>query len=93
MTQLSLDLPLIRNPDLIAADMDGETVMMSIERGAYFGLGGIGSRLWDLLEQPTTVTDMAATICEEYSVDSETCMQDIRGFIAEMMENSLVMAA
>lgn len=93
MTQLSLDLPLIRNPDLIAADMDGETVMMSIERGAYFGLGGIGSRLWDLLEQPTTVADMAAAICEEYSVDSETCLQDIQGFIAEMMENSLVMAA
>jgi hypothetical protein len=93
MTQLSVDLPLIRNPDLIAADMDGETVMMSIERGAYFGLGGIGSRLWDLLEQPTSVADMAATICEEYSVDSETCLQDIQGFIAEMMENSLVMAA
>lgn len=93
MTQLDLDLPLIRNPDLIAADMDGETVMMSIERGAYFGLGGIGSRLWDLLEQPTSVADMAAKICEEYSVDSETCLQDIQGFIAEMMENSLVMAA
>jgi len=30
----------VRNPDLIAADMDGDTVMMSIECGEYYGIGG-----------------------------------------------------
>ena len=31
-----------RNPNLVAAEMDGDMVMMSIEHGTYFGLTGIG---------------------------------------------------
>ena len=44
----------VRDPDMIAAEMDGDLVMMSIERGEYFGVGGVGPRLWELLEAPWT---------------------------------------
>lgn len=30
----------VRNPDLIATDMYGDTLMMSIEYGEYYGFGG-----------------------------------------------------
>ena len=31
--------------EIVASDIDGETVMMSIENGEYYGLDDIGSRI------------------------------------------------
>jgi hypothetical protein len=79
-----------RNPDLIAADMDGETVMMSFERGTYYGIGGIGSRIWELLEQPTKLDAIVAAICAEFDVSEQMCMADVKLFLRDMIENDLV---
>lgn len=47
-----------RNPNLVAADMDGDMVMMSIEHGTYFGLTGIAPQIWAALEQPKTASEL-----------------------------------
>jgi len=90
---LTPDTSLVRNPDLIATDMDGDTVMMSIERGEYFGIGGVGSRVWDLLAQPTSMSQLTATICAEYEVDATTCQTDMNKFAQELLQNDLVLLA
>lgn len=79
-----------RNPDLIATDMDGETVMMSIERGEYYGIGGVGSRVWSLLEQPASLATVVATIRAEFDVDEATCQADMARFLDELQQLGLV---
>jgi hypothetical protein len=81
---------IVRDPDMIAADMDGDLVMMSIERGEYFGIGGVGTLVWELLEQPTTVDRLAAAVCEEFEVDAATCSKDLLGFVNELLTLGLV---
>lgn len=93
MAALDPRQPLLRNPDLVAADMDGETVMMSVERGEYFGLGGTGSRVWQLLAQPCTLAELAASVAAEYEVDPQTCAADLRGFLEDLLARGLVSAA
>lgn len=93
MADLDPDQPLVRNPDLVAADMDGETVMMSVERGEYFGLGGTGSRVWELLAQPCSLAQLCATFAAEYAVDAQTCAADLRGFVEDLLQRGLVSAA
>lgn len=80
----------VRNPDLIAADMDGELVMMSLERGTYFGLGGVGSRVWNLLETPQTQDVLIATICAEFDTDAPTCAADLQPFLDDLLRNDLI---
>lgn len=79
-----------RNPDLIAADMDGETVMMSIERGDYYGIGGVGSRVWELLETPRTMADIVQAICAEFDVDEASCRADMEHFLGELHSHGIV---
>ncbi|HSH52564.1 MAG TPA: PqqD family peptide modification chaperone, partial [Bacteroidales bacterium] len=55
-----------RNPDILASDIDGEKVMMSIQQGEYYGLGKTGSFIWDILEQPIAISDLADLITEKY---------------------------
>ena len=90
MTEVTPDTRLIRDPDLVFAPMDGELVMMSIEHGEYYGVGGVGSRVWELLEQPITVEDITAVICDEFDVEADRCREDINGFARQLLEMGLV---
>ena len=80
----------LRNPDLIATDMDGDTVMMSVERGSYFGMGSVGSHAWTLLAQPTTLAEMTRAICASFDVDESVCHTDLQKFMQELLKNGLV---
>ena len=82
----------VRSSDLVATDMDGETVMMSIERGEYYGISGVGSRVWDLLESPVTLETIVATVCAEFEVEQAACQTDMEGFLAELCEHELISA-
>ena len=81
---------LIRKPELIASDMDGDLVMMSIARGEYYGISGVGVRIWALLAEPVTVAGIVATLTREYAIDRERCQQDCRSFLAGLIERGLV---
>jgi len=78
---------------MIAADMDGDLVMLSIERGAYYGIAGVGTRAWELLERPQTVDELCTAICAEYEVDEATCRADLVGFVDDLLEKGLVKPA
>ncbi len=91
MTPFSRDTRLQRHPDLIAVDMDGDTVMMSIERGDYFGISGeVGPRIWELLENPVTPADIVATLCADFRVDAATCEADLRVFLQQLQALDLI---
>lgn len=92
MTTLTLSTPISRNADLLAADMDGETVMMSIERGEYYGIGGVGTRVWELLAQPTSIAEIIRSICAEYEVDEAACRADMQAFVEKLVQNGLITA-
>lgn len=83
----------IREPDLITADMDGETVMMSIQHGEYLGLNRVASRVWELLAEPSSVDTLVARICAEFEVDPATCAFDLQAFTQELLDNGLVRPA
>jgi hypothetical protein len=91
MSEVSTNCILVRNQDLIATDMDGDTVMMSIEHGEYYGISGVGSRIWELLEKPTSFSVIVATICLEFEVDKEKCQSDALVFIRELVDNGLAL--
>jgi hypothetical protein len=90
MPDLSIDSRVTCSPDLVAANMDGETVMMSLERGAYFGLGGIGSRVWELLAEPQSLRQLTQVLCDEYEVDPAVCEADVQRFAQALMQNGLI---
>lgn len=94
---MTLSLPLstavMRTADIIATDMDGETVMMSIEHGEYYGLSEVGSFLWEQLAGPLSVEELCRRVIEEFDVDETTCRTDVSAFIAEMLEIGVLQRA
>ena len=76
--------------EIVASDIDGETVMMSIENGKYYGLDDIGSRIWQLIEKPVKVADLIDTLLERFDVARETCERDVLKFLNELNEDKIL---
>lgn len=81
---------LIRNPDLMAAQIDHEWVMLDESSGHYFSLNEIGGRIWNLLDKPRTMAELIAQLTQDYAVEAETCQADLQCFLAKMLQEKLV---
>lgn len=80
-----------RRSDLVAADMDGEAVMIDIESGQYFGLTGIGPHLWDALEQPRSVAELIAGVRDAFAVGPDDPVDtDVTKFLRDLRDKKLV---
>lgn len=90
VADLELSTVVVRSDDPLVAAVDGELVMLDARTSAYFGLDGIGTRIWELLEEPRAVDAVCSALVEEYEVDAERCRTEVLGFIGELVEANLV---
>ena len=81
-----------RNKEILTSDLDDEKVMMSIQRGEYYGLGKTGTFIWDNIEEPITIVDLVSLITEKYRIDKKECFTDIAPFIRDLIEKELIIA-
>ena len=82
--ELTKDSIIKQTDEIISSDIEGETVMMSIENGEYYGLDSIGSHIWELIKTPIKVSDLIDVLHEKYDVDLDTCQSDVLKFLNEL---------
>ena len=87
---IAADAVVTRNDDMVGVEVDGTVVMMSVEQGMYFGLNGVGPRIWSLLATPRTVGDLCRELQEEFEVEPELCRAQVLEFLAGLVEAGLV---
>lgn len=90
LKEIGLDTIVVQASGLVAADLDGEKVMLSIEKGQYFSLNGVAGRIWELLEKPLTVREIVAVLQKEYAVEAETCQVEVLEFLKELYDQEVV---
>lgn len=80
-----------RTNDVVATDMNGEIVMMHIEKGTYFALTGSGGQIWEALESPSTLSEVVDFVEREFDVSE---VEDLQGmiseFVGQLVEQELV---
>jgi hypothetical protein len=78
-----------RSRDVVSSEIDGEAVMMSIEKGKYYGMDPIASRIWELLGTPISVGDMIGILTQEYDVTRQDCEKDVLVFLSDLLSEKL----
>lgn len=79
-----------RNNETISGRLDNEMVMMDIQKGKYFALNPVATRIWDLLEQPLTMDQLCNQLMEQYAVDQPTCQREVANLLDEMERLGLI---
>jgi Coenzyme PQQ synthesis protein D (PqqD) len=79
-----------RNPEIVHSAIDGEVVMMSLDKGEYFGLNAVGSHVWNRLQEPRSMGELCRHLQEKFEVSDEQCRQDVARFLSQIAECGLI---
>jgi hypothetical protein len=74
----------------MASDIGGETVILGLQKGRYYGLDAVGARIWQLLQTPTSVADLQRAIVAEYDVAPERCQADLLALLQQLIDAGVV---
>lgn len=87
---LTPDTCLIRTQSVLQSEVDGDVVALDVEKGQCYGMNGVASRVWALLETPVTPAAICAELTEEYEVDEATCRTEVLGLLDQLLSEGLV---
>ena len=79
-----------RNPEVCAAELDGEICLFEPVKAEYLNLNATGSAIWNLLEEPATLDLLLTELQNRYAVDATTCRQDTELFISEALKRGML---
>ena len=80
-----------RARDGVIAKMIGtEMVLLDYDRGIYYGLNPVGTRVWQLLAEGEALEGIVARIVDEYDVARETAEADVQTLLRDLEAKELV---
>lgn len=85
-----LNSKIVQNKKIDASDIDGDKVMMDLDKGMYFSLNSVGSRILDIIENPITIDQVVEVLLSEYDIDKNECKETVVSFIKGLEENELI---
>ena len=81
----------IRKEETISGRLHDELIMMDIDKGKYFALNPIATRIWDLLEQALTLEELCSILMKEFDVKAAQCQEEVEAHLGEMVSLKLVL--
>ncbi len=70
--------------------IDEEVVFLDLNRGEYYGLDKVGTRIWEILEEPHYFNELIGKLLEEYEIDRNTIESQTFEFLSRMLNKNLI---
>lgn len=91
--KLGLNSVIIRNENIDDTDIDGEKVMMNIDRGQYYSMNEVAGMIWDMAEKEIEVEDIVNKLLDEYEVEKDICISSTLSFLERLYHEGLIKTA
>ena len=75
---------------VLVREVQGEAVLLNLDREAYFGLDSVGTRMWTVLTQAGSVQLAIDQLGAEYEVEPAELEADVGRFLEELEGAGLV---
>ena len=77
---------------VMAREVGNETVILDLANGTYYGLDPVGARIWQLMAEGQTLTQVCEFMLAEYEVTREDIERDVLALVQTLLERKLVSA-
>ena len=78
--------------EVLFQELEGEMVLLDLKSGFYYGLDGVGARMWQLLSDSSDVETAVHALRAEYDVDEESLRTDLAMLISKLVDAKLLTA-
>ena len=76
--------------EVLAQEVDNETVLLDLQSESYFGLDQVGTRIWQLLQEHKQLQKVFDILLEEYDVDAKQLENDLIEHIEKLLNEKLI---
>lgn len=76
--------------DTVFREVSGEAVLLQLERGMYYGLDPVGTRLWVLIVEHGSLQAVFDRALAEFDVSGEQLRSDLLDLVAELESRGLL---
>jgi Coenzyme PQQ synthesis protein D (PqqD) len=85
----------VRSQSVVSRRVSGETLIVPVrgkvgDLASIYSFNEVASLIWQLLEMPRDVPDLASAVEREYDVDPQQAQQDVSKFLNDMLSVGLV---
>jgi hypothetical protein len=83
--------PAVRVKDGLVARLVGdETVILDLESGEFYSLNGVGSFIWERINEGAGLNEIVDSMVEHYEVEHDDARADLAEFAAELTAMGLI---
>jgi hypothetical protein len=81
---------IVLSDEQVSAELTGETVILSMRDGQYYGLDRVGTHVWRLLREPITVRALVESVVASFDVPADRASSDLQALLAELADRGLI---
>jgi len=74
----------------VSCSLADEAVILDLKSGVYYGLNEVGARVWHLIQEPKTVSEIRDAILQEFDVDQNLCERDLLVLLGDLVGKQLI---
>jgi hypothetical protein len=90
MQKIDFNSVVQRDPNIIAAEAGEDVVMVSIDKGEYYGVSHVAREIWQAIEGPKKVSDLIDDLVNNYNVERSVCEKETLLFLEELLTERLL---
>lgn len=83
----------IKAPDVLLQDLEGEAVLLNLANGQYYGLDQVSYHMYKTLLSAGSVQAAFEALSQEYKVEPGRLRTDLDQFLEDLLENGLLIYA
>lgn len=91
-TTIEAGTTLRRSERAVHGDLPEETVLLDVDAGTAVRLNPAGAWIWEQLEQPRRVDELARGMAARFEIDEARALGDVVAFAREMARRQLLVA-
>ena len=88
---MDLETKLSIPPQVMSRLVGDETVLLDLASGVYFGLDGVGKRIWESIADGDSLGAAVEIIVAEYRVEKTQAQADVIAFANQLIERGLLL--
>ena len=85
----TLDRTVSPSEDAVFRELEGESVLLNLETGMYFGLDPVGTRAWQLAAAEGSLRALRDRLVEEYDADPAVIERDLLALADALVSKGL----
>lgn len=86
---LTLDTVVSVSDDAVFRELDGESVVLNLETGMYYGLDEVGTRAWRAIEPKGALRQALDRVLQDFDAEPGTAEADLLELAAALIDKGL----